>query len=161
MKLAEPIIREAKPGDEAGIHESHMRSIREVCIKDHGEAEIQVWGNRPLGSRWIEAIREGYVWVVEYKGQIQGHGYLKLLEREAHIQGLYLTPEILGKGLGKRLAALMIEVARRAKAETVSLDSTLTAHGFYRRLGFRDTGPIESSPIGGSDVRSYPMRLQL
>ncbi len=32
--MSEPIIREAKPGDEAAIHEAHMRSIREICVKD-------------------------------------------------------------------------------------------------------------------------------
>ena len=33
-------IRKARTGDENGIHESHMRSIREVCVHDHGEEEI-------------------------------------------------------------------------------------------------------------------------
>ena len=45
------IIRLARPGEEAQIHEAHMRSIREICIKDHGEEEVRGWGNRPLGNR--------------------------------------------------------------------------------------------------------------
>ena len=40
MGHAEPIIREARSGDEAGIHEAHMRSIREVFLKDHGLEEV-------------------------------------------------------------------------------------------------------------------------
>jgi hypothetical protein len=50
-----PQIREAKPGDESLIHEAHMRSIREVCIKDHGEEEIHGWGgsSRPFQTQEI------------------------------------------------------------------------------------------------------------
>jgi len=46
-------IRPARSGDEPAIHEAHMRSVREVCVKDHGEEEIRGWGNRLLGDRWI------------------------------------------------------------------------------------------------------------
>jgi len=35
-----PFIPKAKSGDERGIHEAHMRSIREVCSKVHNADEI-------------------------------------------------------------------------------------------------------------------------
>ena len=38
------LIRQARFGDELGIHEAHMRSIREVCIHEHGPGEIKGWG---------------------------------------------------------------------------------------------------------------------
>ena len=95
-----------------------MRSIREICVKDHGEDEVRGWENRPLGDRWIQTIREGYVWVVEHQNLIHGHGFIRIFqdrgESKAHIHGLYLTPEMLGKGLGLKLANIMIE---KAKAE--------------------------------------------
>ena len=162
--MSEPTIREAKPGDEIGIHESHMRSIREVCVKDHGEEEIKGWGNRPLGQRWTDAVKNGFVWVVEFEKSIHGHGYIRLFEenneKRAHIHGLYLTPEILGKGMGYRLAALMLEKARASGVERITLESTLTAHDFYKRLGFKDTGPIKSMEIAGYSVRYFPMELR-
>jgi hypothetical protein len=51
MVQSTPIIRKAVPGEEQEIHKVHMRSIREVCVKDHGEEEIKGWGNRELGNR--------------------------------------------------------------------------------------------------------------
>ena len=36
-----PIVRRAQFGDQVGIHESHMRSIREICVHDHGEEETK------------------------------------------------------------------------------------------------------------------------
>lgn len=107
-----PTIRRARPGDEAAIHEAHMRSIREICVKDHGEEEIRGWGYRQLGDRWVRAIQEDFVQVVELDGKIQGFGHLRVLEKEgaqvAHLHGLYLTPEVVGLGLGRKIAHEMI-----------------------------------------------------
>lgn len=162
--MTAPLIRPAKPGDEKPIHEAHMRSIREVCVKDHGEDEVRGWGNRPLGTRWREPIKEGHVWVVEFQNEIHGHGYIKIYpdggEVKAHIHGLYLTPEVLGQGLGYALAKLMIEKAKAAGAAFITLDSSLTAHAFYQRLGFLDVGPLSYGEIGGSRVSGYPMMLR-
>ncbi len=153
-------IREAKPGDESGIHEAHMRSIREVCVKDHTEEEIRGWGNRPLGDRWVQAIRDGHVWVVELEGIIRGLAYIRILEnKDAHLFGLYLAPEVVGQGFGKKLADLMLSKARTAGVKAITLDSTLTGHGFYQRLGFVDSGPMQTHEIGGSMVRGFPMIL--
>jgi GNAT superfamily N-acetyltransferase len=147
------------------LHQAHMRSIREVCIKDHGEEEVRGWGNRPLGNRWFDSIKTGYVWVVEAAGVIQGHGYIRVYvengRTQAHIHGLYLTPEVLGQGHGSALMNLMLAQARKEGVSQVTLDSTLTAHDFYRRFGFVDSGPMKWNEIGGSQVRSFPMVLEL
>ena len=163
--MSAPIIRKACPGEESAIHEAHMRSIREVCVKDHGEDEISGWGNRPLGNRWTDAIRDQSVWVIEMNGKIYGQGFIRIFsendENKAHIHGLYLTPEVLGRGLGQQLAHLMIEAARKAGVKRITLESTLTAHEFYKRLGFADTGPMGRQEIAGHQVRYYPMALSL
>ncbi len=165
LEMMEPIIRKAQPGEEAAIHEAHMRSIREVCVKDHGEDEVRGWGNRPLGNRWVEAIKNGEVWVVEHNGKIHGHGCIKVFAEDggvkARIHGLYLTPEVLGKGLGLRLANLMLENARNSRAKVVTLEATITAHEFYRRLGFLDVSGIERHEIAGHLVSCFPMMLKL
>lgn len=154
-------IRKARSGDEAGIHNAHMRSIREVCSKDHSEIEISGWGNRPLGDRWIESIKIGHVWVVESNDRIYGHGYIRIYiendEKQAHIHGLYLAPEALKKGLGKKLGQLMLNTAKEQKVKLVTLQSTITAHDFYKSLGFVDVGPMSTVSIGGHPVRYFPM----
>ena len=45
------IIRLARPGEEA---QAHIRSIREICIKDHGEEEVRGWETDLLetGGLW-------------------------------------------------------------------------------------------------------------
>jgi N-acetylglutamate synthase-like GNAT family acetyltransferase len=165
FRMTKPIIRFAKPGEESAIHEAHMRSIREVCCKDHSAEEILVWGNRPLGNRWVEAIKIGHVWVVELNNQIYGHAYIRFFEenseKRAHIHGLYLTPEVIGQGLGLKLGKLMIDTAKSKGVKTITLESTLTAHGFYKSLGFSDSGPLSTLEMSGQPIRYFPMSLQL
>jgi putative acetyltransferase len=158
-------IRRAVPGDEAAIHEAHMRSIREVCVKDHGEEEIKGWGFRQLGNRWIRPIKEDFVWVAELNSTVQGFAYIRMFEqngeRLAHLHGLYLTPELIGRGVGYKLATLMLSAAREQKATGITLESSLTAHEFYKRLGFADTGALIKVEINGHPVSCYPMAMKL
>jgi GNAT superfamily N-acetyltransferase len=163
--MAQPFIREARPGDESGLHEAHMRSIREICVHDHGEDEVRGWGNRPLGNRWVDAIKNGFVWAVELNSKICGHGYIRIYKEDGetygHIHGLYLTPEVLKQGFGHQLMLLMLEKARKSGAKVITLDSTITAHEFYKRYGFADTGPMKKQEIGGYPVSGFPMALTL
>lgn len=159
-------IRLAVEGEEASIHESHMRSIREVCIKDHGEEEVKGWGFRPLTDRWIEAIKNEFVRVVEFDNKICGVGHLRTIRKEneepyTYLHALYLTPEVLGFGVGKELAMLLIEESRRIGVKCMKLDSTITAYGFYKGLGFIDNGEKKKVEIGGYPVTCFPMILNL
>lgn len=159
------LIRVAVPGEESAIHEAHLRSIREICVKDHGEEEIRGWGVRPLENRWIEQIRSGYVWVVESFGTVQGVGHIRMFEadgkKQCYLHALYLTPDVKGKGAGKQLIKLMIVTATDLEAVSITLDSTITAKSFYERLGFVSAGEMKKVDIGGYPVTSFPMKMDL
>jgi predicted acetyltransferase/N-acetylglutamate synthase-like GNAT family acetyltransferase len=161
-----PVVRKAKPQDATGIHEAHMRSIQEVCSKDHSFEEISAWGNRPYNeSMRLNAIKNDFVWVVEHKGEIEGFGHIRIFDKDgllkAHIHGLYFTPEVLGFGLGYEIAKLMILEAQKASAQVMTLESTITAHAFYKSLGFEESGPMKTLEINGENVRCYPMVMRL
>lgn len=155
-----PFIREAKPGEEQAIHDSHMRSIREVCIKDHGAEEVKGWGYREFNGRWVLPVKDGKLWVVEFQSKIHGHGCIKLNKdnpKEARILSLYFTPEILRKGLGKKIINLMIDWAKSQGLSSISLESTITSLDFYKKFGFRPSRPMEKHEIGGYPVSCFPM----
>ena len=69
----------------------------------------------------------------------------------------YLVPEAQGLGIGRAmLTALENEAARRNLAE-LTLRSTESAHRFYLRLGFVDSGPARR----GRFITAQPMRKAL
>jgi putative acetyltransferase len=159
-------IRRAQPTDAKGIHEAHMRSIREICAKDHSTEEINAWGYRPFREdHRLNAIANQFVWVVDSDGSVEGYGHLGLETKDyksvAHIHGLYLAPEAIGLGLGHKIVTAMINEAKEKGAKEIVLESTLTAHKFYQRVGFKDIGPQMKVSIGGVDIRCIPMSMQL
>lgn len=155
-------IRRGLFGDEEGIHLSHMRSIREICVRDHGKEEIKGWGFRPNKSKehWKKTFDDPHVfiWVVEHEGNIEGHSFLRIASPTAHIHSLYLTPTILGFGFGKQLLYKMIETATNNGVQELRLESSITAHEFYKKHGFVDAGPKQMVDIGGFPVTAFPMK---
>ena len=105
------------------------------------------------------------MWVVELNGTVEGYGHLRLYEkdgeRKAEIWGLYFTPNVAGQGLGLQLSEIMLNEARKFGAKKITLQSSLTAHQFYKKLGFEDTGPVQQEIINGHPVRNYPMKMIL
>lgn len=160
------IVRRAEVKDARGIHNAHMRSICEQCSLDHSLEEIAVWGTRPFNEQErINAIQNHNVWVVEEDQEILGYGHLMFSRKEnktfAHVMGLYLTPEVSGIGIGGSIIRLMIAVAEAANAESIRLDSTITARMFYRRIGFEEQSDISSITIAGQPIRCIPMQMDL
>lgn len=156
------MIRKAKPEDAMAIHEAHMLSIQTVCSKDHSTEEINAWGRRPFNeAQRVSAIQNQTVWVVELDNKIEGYGHLRVYEKDgqklAHVMGLYLTQKALGKNFGQQMFSLMLAEAKLQGAERINLESTLTAHGFYKKMGFVDSGPQMTVEIGGTPIRCIPM----
>ena len=111
-------------------------------------------GYRPLEDRWVEAIKTNLVWVIEIQNNIEGVGYIKIIEKDeerfVYLHALYLTPAALGKGLGSKLTEIMIGKAKSLNIDEIRLDSTITAYKFYKKHGFTDNGEKKRVDIGGS-----------
>jgi len=160
------LIRRAVPSDAEAIHRAHMTSIQEVCAKDYSPEEIRAWGHRPFDEKKrLSAIKSDLVLVVEKSGSIEGYGHIRVLEKEgvrlAHLFGLYLTPNIIGQNLGHALVDVMIEEAKAQKVKAVSLESTITAREFYRKMGFSEVGPETTVQVNGVPIRCYQMTMPL
>jgi hypothetical protein len=54
-----------------------------------------------------------------------------------------------------------LDAVEKGKAESISLDSSITANDFYKHLGFVDSAPMTFREIGGSRVTCFPMVLCL
>ena len=159
-------IRKAALFDAEAIHLAHMKSIQQICSKDHSEKEILAWGNRPYREdQRISAIKNDLVWVIDAQGSVEGYSHVRIFEKDglkrAHIFGLYLTAAVIGKSLGKTLIDLIMAEIRSANVKMVTLESTITAQKFYRKAGFVNDGPETTVDIGGTPIRCYPMKMDI
>lgn len=61
---------------------------------------------------------------------------------------MFLVPEKIGQGLGKKMMIDFMERAHLAGCSKVALDAEPYAKEFYLKMGFEEIGQIESSMAG-------------
>lgn len=138
-------IRPARPADAVAACEVLRRSIREICIADHrnDSAILEAW----LANKTPETVRSwltssgGFSVVAEVDGHVVGVARVGANHKVALC---YAVPEVLHKGVGKALLAALETEARANNVPALELTSTRTAHAFYLRNGFQDTGTNQS-----------------
>lgn len=75
-------------------------------------------------------------------------GYYSLLKIDPQtlkIDNLFISPEFIGNGLGKKLMADVFEKAKLNNYTSVILDSDPNAEGFYSHLGFIKIDQVKTS----------------
>ena len=90
---------------------------------------------------------------------IEGERYLGMIALRpidgtiAEMKRLYVRPEARGRGLARRLIALICEQAKALGYREIRLDTLpkmLGAQALYEGLGFRDIEPYYDTPIEGT-----------
>src|ERR1700693_2696144 len=98
---------------------------------------------------------EGRLLLAEYEGQPAGCVALHKLEPGiCEMKRLYLRPTFRGKGLGQRLAEIIVNEARSVGYRRLRLDTVepvmKDAVALYRLLGFQEIAPYRANPIEGA-----------
>ncbi len=163
---AQILIRHAELADAEAIHAAHMLSINEICSKDHAIEEIRVWGGRSFSDVDRSfAIQQDFYLVVETLGKIEGFCQLKLKfendQMQAHLHGLYLTPQVLKKNIGHVLMNLVFEFCQANNVKLITLKSSITAKNFYLKHGFSLLGEKTFVQMRGVPVSSYSMQREI
>lgn len=91
--------------------------------------------------------RRGKGWVCEIDGNIIGFAIADL--QDHNIWALFLRPEFEGKGIGKRLHHQMLDwyFAQTKETAWLSTEPHSRAAGFYRKMGWNETGPYGKGEI--------------
>jgi len=91
-----------------------------------------------------DCLRAGYCcWLYLHDERLVGYGVMSVAVGEAHLLNLCIHPEWQGHGLGRRLLARLLEIARRRQADTTFLEvrvSNEPARRLYDRAGFNEIG---------------------
>ncbi|MEN8130098.1 MAG: ribosomal protein S18-alanine N-acetyltransferase [Pseudomonadota bacterium] len=98
---------------------------------------------------WSEGIfrdcmRVGYgCWVYQQDGVIQAYGVMSVAAGDCHILNLCVKPQQQGRGLGRRILAKILNLARLHDANTAILEvrpSNRRAVSLYLSAGFNEVG---------------------
>lgn len=81
--------------------------------------------------------------VVELDGAIVGYFLLSIAAGEAHILNICIAPELQGRGHGRALLHVLLEVARARRAQRIFLEvrpCNVAAIALYHDEGFNEIG---------------------
>jgi N-acetylglutamate synthase-like GNAT family acetyltransferase len=77
------------------------------------------------------------------------------------LDNLWVTPELIGRGVGRRTCEHLFRLAREHEWAELWVLPDPPAEGFYRKVGFVDTGERVPSRVPGGPVFSvYRVQLQ-
>jgi ribosomal protein S18 acetylase RimI-like enzyme len=91
-------------------------------------------------------VRQGYVRVAT-DAEDRPVGFSAVLprgERALELDGLFVSPEQMRRGIGRRLVDDVVERARRDGIRRIEVDANPGALAFYERHGFRHTGVTQT-----------------
>ncbi|MBI3507170.1 MAG: GNAT family N-acetyltransferase [Proteobacteria bacterium] len=125
-----------------------------LCFQDF-DAELAGLPGKYTGAA-------GCILLAEADGKPAGVVALRALEGDtvAEMKRLYVRSTARGLGLGRRLAAAVVDEARKRRYRSVRLDTLphlAEAIQLYRTLGFAEIPPYNDNPLPG--VRFYELAL--
>ena len=105
-----------------------------------------------------EDVEADEVWVLEDESG-RPVGFHRVIRGDpAEIEDMWVEPDAMRSGHGRRLFEHAITVATAGGATAVELDADPNAQGFYERMGMRRIGETSSSLVPG---RTLPrMRIE-
>ena len=126
------------------ISELHLRPMSEGDLSVVTEIEAQAYPFPWTAQIFRDCLRVGYsCWVAERHGDVEGYGVMSVGAGECHVLNLCVRPELQRQGVGRRMLAHLLDLARKHRAETALLEvrpSNRAAVVLYQRAGFGEVG---------------------
>ena len=150
-------VRKASEEDADKACQVIDRSFTALCHSDHHDdaRTISLWRANRTAEKMRRWIDEHHVFVAVEDGSIVGVGGITA---SGEIILSYVSPDARFRGISKALVARLEATASDLAVETITLQSSATAHQFYISRGYKDDGP---STKGYGRTFCYPMAKRL
>ena len=135
-------IRRFQLGEEKELAELVVSSLVELNGPDYLPGILDPFLSYYTPERILQTSQEGHMYVAEENGRILGTGsIIEEGEGKAEIVTLFVKPGETGKGAGRALMESLEKDEIFVRADVVRLQSSITARGFYEKMGYRhETG---------------------
>jgi GNAT superfamily N-acetyltransferase len=139
-------IRKATQSDAQTAFDIRLLAIRHQCIGAYTEKQMLTWTSGSAEDGYC-ALMEKYFYLGCVESEPVATGMLDLENRE--IGAIFIHPDFMQRGLGKRVVGFLEDLARDLGLLEVRLDATLNAADFYRRCGYiGEKTAVYHSPSG-------------
>jgi N-acetylglutamate synthase-like GNAT family acetyltransferase len=133
------MIRRSSPEDAETLTTIALEAKRHW---GYPEAWIKHWESDLTISS--DFIRDNHVYVAEESGEIRGFYALCVANDKAELEHMWVTPALIGTGIGKELFLDAMERAAQLDLRSVEITADPNAAGFYQRMGATQIGETDS-----------------
>ena len=127
-----------------GLRDITFRPMREVDLDEVLAMEREVYEFPWSRQIFRDCLRAGYSCrVLEFDSRVNAYGMLQIDTGRSRLLNLCVRRALHRQGLGRRLLALLIEVARSHRSGAVVLEvrpSNAAARRLYGTMGFTEVG---------------------
>lgn len=137
------VIRPATVADCDEIYHAHLYAVRYTCASTYNDTILNAWSVLLSPESYLETMTLPHkvLWVIEYKGHVQG--FFQLDTQEAQLDALYVHPFVFKQGLGTALLQRAEKVAFDAGLGFVKLYASLNSVPFYELNDYQALGDAE------------------
>jgi GNAT superfamily N-acetyltransferase len=133
-------IRTFQPGDARRVAEVIQRCLREVNSRDYPVELIERMCAHFSADRVTSLAGERLVHVAVLNGVVVG-----TVSRDGNkVYTMFVLPELAGRGIGRCLMNHIEAAATAEGFDYMETGASITAHDFYRRLGYADVRQTET-----------------
>lgn len=153
-------IRAFAPGDGEGLAAIYRRAVEEWTGADYSDLQRSAWISIAPSGEAIEAFyRDGRLAFVAVDEREEPVGCSDL-EKDGHIQFLYVAPEAAGRGIGTRLIATLERAARDEGLDRLYSEASETALPVFLKSGFERL-PRRDLKIDEVAIHNYSVEKRL
>ena len=132
-------IRPFEDGDETAMAEMIAHTLRVSNRDDYTPEYLEDIVNHYTPEFFIERAKDSHFYVLCDGGRIIGCGGITGYRggtTESFVFSVFVHPDYQGHGLGKMIMAALESDAFFRRASRTELSSSITAAGFYEKLGY-------------------------
>lgn len=124
-------LRPARVEDCEHIYNAHCYAVQYTCARNYNNKVLSAWLSLLTIESYLETLAnpDKALWIVDYKGHIQGFFQLDL--HEAQLDALYIHPFVHNQGLGTALLQRAEKLAIQTGLGMIKLYASLNSVPFY------------------------------
>jgi ribosomal protein S18 acetylase RimI-like enzyme len=149
-------IRKFQDKDSGKVSYLIRRALNEVNIKDYPKSVIVYLSKYNAPSKLIKRSRLRDIYVIVDDNRILGTAGLK----NNNVFSVFVDPTYHGKGIGQRLMRHVEQIAKKRGICTLTLISSLTAVGFYEKLGYKKVKEVFNKSLGHQIIMKKKLFFQ-
>ncbi|GLR94960.1 MULTISPECIES: GNAT family N-acetyltransferase [Bradyrhizobium] len=133
QSLPKPALRPFLPDDVPVLAAIFTASIEELTGDDYSEAQQEAWMQAAEDEAFGKRLASDLTLIATLEGSPVGFASLR---GNDHIRMLYVHPAVAGQGIATMLVDALEKLAGSRGAESLSVDASDTAQGFFAKRGY-------------------------